>query len=297
MSDHPQEPSDRGPSDVPHGSSRPPGPMDKSDVERRLRAALQAEAASVIPDPRQWERVRSRVRWDGVLRYASAGAVVAVVALLVAVAVPGFLPTERNFAFVPDVTESVVEPTDDAESEAVLPATPPTATPEPDERPTGVSTSESAAPAPAATTAPAAPFIVEVAFVSEDAPCGEGIVTAARSVERTRPLSDAVRALLEGPNEEERASALTTAFGDTNADMLHAVNLVDGHATIDLSTAITGGGGAASCQALAVLAQLDATVGQFETVDRATYLLDSSAERFGEWLQLGPEEVIERPVP
>lgn len=70
--------------------------------------------------------------------------------------------------------------------------------------------------------------------------------------------------------------------------MLRSVSIVDGHAVIDLGDLRPVIPSASSSAGSALLlAQLDATVFQFRTVQTAEYRIQGSCGVFNEWLQYG----------
>ena len=121
------------------------------------------------------------------------------------------------------------------------------------------------------------------------------------AVERTAPdqgvLRAAVEFLLAGPNTEEADAGLQSMFSKDTGRMLRSVSIDDGRAVVDfergLAEAIPNASTSAGSGAL--LAQLDATVFQFESIDSVEYRLDGSCEEFMQWIQGGPCQPFERP--
>lgn len=93
--------------------------------------------------------------------------------------------------------------------------------------------------------------------------------------------------LLMGPNAAEQAAGFSSIFSSATAGMLDSVDLeASGRAIVDfadLRPVIPNA--SASAAALALLAQLDATVFQFPTVLSVQYRLNGSCDDFFNWLQ------------
>ena len=117
-------------------------------------------------------------------------------------------------------------------------------------------------------------------------------------VTRTGPktagvLRQALEALVAGPRPDD-GEGLSSLFSAETADVLAGVSLRDGTAIVDFVYAVdnasTAAGGAA------FLAELDATIFQFPTVERIEYRLQGSCEAFWEHMQHGPDcPLRERP--
>lgn len=126
---------------------------------------------------------------------------------------------------------------------------------------------------------------------------GEDVVAVTRSVPKTTGvLRAALEQLLAGPTDEERASGLSSWFSSETAGLLSGVTLgSDGRAVVDfgdlrpvIPNASTSAGSAQ------LLAQLNATVMRFPTVDTVEFRIGGSCEAFFEWLQR-PCQAVERP--
>jgi hypothetical protein len=117
-------------------------------------------------------------------------------------------------------------------------------------------------------------------------------VAFTRTVPRSpEVLHAALRELLAGPTESERGSGATSWFSPATADLFRDVTIDDGVAVVDfgdLRPVIPNASSSAGSRML--LAQLDATVLQFESVDSVLYRIDGDAAAFYEWLQLGVPE-------
>jgi spore germination protein GerM len=106
-------------------------------------------------------------------------------------------------------------------------------------------------------------------------------------------LAAALQALLRGPTGAESDSGITSFFSERTAGMLRGVELdTAGRATIDfgdlrplIPNASTSAGSGI------MLAELDATVFQFDEVRSARYRIEGDCDAFWNWLQRGCEEV------
>ena len=116
---------------------------------------------------------------------------------------------------------------------------------------------------------------------------------------RVRPpavLAGALRALLRGPTAGERARGYGGWFGPRTAGSLRSVSIVGGVAFVDFRDFRSVIGGASTtCGGAMLLAQLDRTVTQFPTVDRAIYSFNGSRRAFYGWLQGVPPVSGQRP--
>ena len=124
---------------------------------------------------------------------------------------------------------------------------------------------------------------VRVYFLRE-----EQIVISHRDVQGPAVLRAALTELLEGPTTEEAADGLHTEV-PTDTELL-GVNLVDGLATVDLSSDAESGGGSLSMTAR--IAQIVFTATQFANVDEVLFWLDGEpVDVFG-----GEGIVLDQPV-
>jgi hypothetical protein len=143
-------------------------------------------------------------------------------------------------------------------------------------------------PAAATGTVGAAPSPVPVRVFFATA-AGEdcGVV---EPVTRSSPTSGVLRfaldALLAGPTAEEREAGADSLFGDATFGAVRSVTIEDGTARVDLSAELRERVTEAStaCASASVLAQLQATAEQFDTVDRSVFTLDGSEQAFTDWL-------------
>ena len=120
-----------------------------------------------------------------------------------------------------------------------------------------------------------------------------------RLVDRSpRVLEASLRVLLAGPTRSERAGGVSSWFSDETAALLRSVRIGDGgHAVVDfgdLREEIPNASSSAGSAKL--LAELDATVFQFRSVESVEYQLEGSCEAFNEWLQYGGCEPRARSV-
>jgi hypothetical protein len=108
--------------------------------------------------------------------------------------------------------------------------------------------------------------------------------------ETTGVLRASLVAMLDGPTEDERADGLMTWFPQDSGGALEGVNLIDGVATVQLSSRLLGLAEAPPPEpADDVIAQLNATVFQFANVQVVRYELDRTCEAFDVWLHQGCE--------
>lgn len=146
---------------------------------------------------------------------------------------------------------------------------------------------------------PAADEMAVTVWFSCDETEGEprlGSVT--RVVPRSpRVLTATLRELLAGPTAAERARSLSSWFSDATEDMLRSVSTTDGRAVVDLDGELRQviSGASSSAGSARLLAELDANVFQFPSVQSAEYRLDGSCEAFTEWVQIGGCEPRRRP--
>ena len=119
---------------------------------------------------------------------------------------------------------------------------------------------------------------------------GDGVVFPVyRAAEKSSGvLKASMEVLLRGPNATEREADVESFFSTETAQMLRSVTISDGHAVIDfadLRPVIPNASSSAGSARL--LAELDATVFQFESVKSVEYRIEGSCEAFSEWLQFG----------
>ena len=137
------------------------------------------------------------------------------------------------------------------------------------------------------TAATAATATVQVHFTRSGGAC-DATTPFPREVATPRVLAGALEQLLAGPSAAERAAGARSFFGPDTAGMLRSVRITGGVAHVDfadLRDVIPGA--SSSCGSAALLAQLDATVMQFPTVQRARYAIEGSEATVSEWLQRG----------
>ena len=104
-------------------------------------------------------------------------------------------------------------------------------------------------------------------------------------------LRQALEALVAGPRPED-GDGLDSLFSEETADVLAGVSVADGTAVVDLAYEVNNA--STSAGSAMFLAELDATVFQFPTVERIEYRLRGSCAAFWEWLQYGDCRIIER---
>lgn len=112
-----------------------------------------------------------------------------------------------------------------------------------------------------------------------------------------RVLTATLGELLAGPTAAERSRSLSSWFSTATKDMLRSVSTSDGRAVVDLDGDLRQviSGASSSAGSARLLAELDANVFQFPSVQSAEYRLDGSCEAFTEWVQIGGCEPRRRP--
>lgn len=112
------------------------------------------------------------------------------------------------------------------------------------------------------------------------------------------PLEGALRELLRGPTDEERAQGLSSPFSSDTVDFLNFARVENGVAIVDFAnfwlrvakvSAIDGH--------VRLESQLDATVFQFPEIDGVVYQFDGKCEAFPHLAHAKPCTKIERPIP
>jgi hypothetical protein len=119
-------------------------------------------------------------------------------------------------------------------------------------------------------------------------PCGE-VFPVTRTVPASAPLEPALDALLAGPTPAEQEQGYGGWFSEQTEGLLRSVRIGSGTAFVDfddLREVIPDA--STSCGSATLLAQLDRTVTQFPTVERARYSIGGDQETFYLWLQLAP---------
>lgn len=119
------------------------------------------------------------------------------------------------------------------------------------------------------------------------------VVAVPRAATVEGPEADALAQLLAGPTPAEQAQGLTSWFSSTTSGMLRSVVIEDRVARVDFDPALatTIPNASASCGSSLLLAQLDATIEQFDSADRIVYSLGGDVEAFYSWLQMvAPEQ-------
>ncbi|GFJ80937.1 GerMN domain-containing protein [Phytohabitans houttuyneae] len=116
------------------------------------------------------------------------------------------------------------------------------------------------------------------------------VVAVNRTVPRTTKVATAaLTALLAGPTRAEQDSGYWSHFSPATAGMLRSVRIANGaaHADFrDLRKVIPNASSSAGSAAL--LAELNATLKQFDTVRTTVYSLNGDVAAFYEWLQMVP---------
>jgi len=149
-----------------------------------------------------------------------------------------------------------------------------------------------------AATPEADEMAVTVWFSCDEADGQPTLGSVTRIVPRSpRVLTATLRELLAGPTAAERSRSLSSWFSDATEGMLRSVSTTDGHAVVDLDGDLRKviSGASSSAGSARLLAELDANVFQFPSVQTAEYRLDGSCEAFTEWVQIGGCEPRRRP--
>jgi spore germination protein GerM len=143
------------------------------------------------------------------------------------------------------------------------------------------------------TTTTPAPATEELTlyFSRDSDDCAE-VEAVTRTMESGITLELALTELLAGPTDSERDAGFGSWFSADTAGMLDSVDIEDGLAMVSFDSALREviSGASSSCGSANLLAQLDATVGEFDEVDRAVYALDGDVGAFYEWLQMESPE-------
>ena len=143
------------------------------------------------------------------------------------------------------------------------------------------------APDDDATTQPVPAATLTLYFSRDGEDCAE-VEAVTREVESDVNLELALRELVAGPTDTERDDGFGSWFSADTAGMLRSVEVEHGLALVSFDAALREviSGASSSCGSANLLAQLDATIGEFDEVDRAVYALDGDVDAFYEWLQM-----------
>lgn len=110
-----------------------------------------------------------------------------------------------------------------------------------------------------------------------------------RDVRPPAVLAGAMRSLVAGPTRGERRAGYGGWFSAKTAGAVRSVRVAQGTAYVDFrnfSGVIPNA--SSSCGSALLLAQLNRTALQFQSVRRAVYSFDGNRRAFYEWLQLAP---------
>ena len=101
-------------------------------------------------------------------------------------------------------------------------------------------------------------------------------------------MAAALRGLVAGPTEVERAAGLTSWFSEATAGAVLSVEVEDGLATIDFAdfSAVIPNASTSAGSAM-LLSELNATMFQFSEVEGFLYRFDGDCGAFWNWLQAG----------
>jgi putative hemolysin len=143
---------------------------------------------------------------------------------------------------------------------------------------------------PSETTAtPEGPVTFNLYLLAPGDDCDQ-VLPFARTSTVEGALGEALSLLLAGPTPEQDAAGMRSWFSPETAGMLRSVEVENGTATIGFAAELrsTIPNASSSCGSAGLLAQLDATVLQFDSVDKAVYSLDGDIPAFYQWLQFSP---------
>jgi hypothetical protein len=129
---------------------------------------------------------------------------------------------------------------------------------------------------------------VQVFFTNPDRGPDPQVFPVERTVAAPAVLRGALEELLAGPTSAEADEGYWSFFSSATADQLDDVSLADGTAEVSFSAELPEiiPNASTSAGSAVLLAELDATTTQFETVDEAIYSLEGDVDAFYEWLQL-----------
>lgn len=100
------------------------------------------------------------------------------------------------------------------------------------------------------------------------------------------PILAALQGLVGGPTADEVAAGAGSFFSEVTADAVRSVDLSGGLLVVDLvDYRAELNNASTSCGSASLIAQLNATVFQFDEVERARYTIFGSCGAFYEWLQ------------
>ncbi len=141
------------------------------------------------------------------------------------------------------------------------------------------------------TSTPEGPVDYDVFLLAGDEQCDNVVASPRTSTVEGAP-AEALAVLLAGPTAEETSQGWWSSFTPETAGMLMSVVIEDGVARVAFDPALpmTIPNASASCGSAALLAQLDATLTQFDGIERAVYSLDGDVDAFYYWLQLDAPE-------
>ena len=152
---------------------------------------------------------------------------------------------------------------------------------------TATTSTESTTTESTTTTEPAG-LSVEVYFGSGDGSDCAQVEAFPRNVsENDDPVQAAFSALVGGPTTDETAAGAFSFFSSATADVISSITLSDGLLKVDFGDDLPSliPNASTSCGSESLLAQLNGTAFQFESVERARYLVAGSCDGFANWLQ------------
>ncbi|NND12796.1 MAG: GerMN domain-containing protein [Acidimicrobiia bacterium] len=154
-------------------------------------------------------------------------------------------------------------------------------------------------PPSTSTTPPPVTQDVEVFFATGDGSNCAEVTGFTRSVAADLdPLTTALDLLVLGPNAEEISSGAGSFFSAETDGAIRHVRTSEGELVVDFrDVRVALSNASTSCGSESLLAQLNGTVFQFDSIERVRYELEGSCDQFFNWLQrecveytrLGPE--------
>jgi len=151
----------------------------------------------------------------------------------------------------------------------------------------GTTTSGSTATTDATTTTQSPKLqTVGVAFTTGDGECDEVAILERRIDPSLDSILAVFESLVAGPSDLEIASGASSFFSTETEGMIVSVAVNGGLLVVDfddLRSVIPNA--STACGSMALLAQLNTTAFQFNSVDRVRYEIEGSCDTFANWLQ------------
>lgn len=127
---------------------------------------------------------------------------------------------------------------------------------------------------------------VEVAFTTHDGQCDE-VVTFERRIDSSHdPILAAFESVFAGPTEPEVSAGAASFLSVGTMGMVLSATVDGGLLVVDLDDLRSVIPNASTaCGSMSLLAQLNATAFQFDSVESVRYEINGSCATFAEWLQ------------